>query len=180
MEEAKCALNLDPLSLPRNYHLGVVYFLGHEYDAAIEQLQKTCELDPSFAIAHNLLAVAYALKGMPRESIAEVERARTFSDQLYTRITLGRIRAMMGNQAEAREVLSEVEHLSKPPHFSCALLLAMIHALLGGRDQAFEWLDRACEAREPALIYVKQFPDFENLHGDPRWSDLLRRIGLPQ
>jgi serine/threonine protein kinase/tetratricopeptide (TPR) repeat protein len=179
VEEAKCALNLDPLSLPRNYHLGVVYFLGHDYDAAIEQLQKTSELDPSFAIAHNLLAVAYAARGMTRESIAEIEKWQTFSDRLYTRITLARIRAMMGNQAEAQDILREVEPLSKPPHFSRALWFAMIHALLGELDRAFEWLNRACETREPAVIYLIQFPDFERLHADARFSDLLRRIGLP-
>ena len=53
--EAKLALELDPLSLPKNYHLGAVYFFGLEYDAAIEQLRRTCELDPSFVITHNLL-----------------------------------------------------------------------------------------------------------------------------
>jgi serine/threonine protein kinase/tetratricopeptide (TPR) repeat protein len=178
LEEAKCALNLDPLSLPNNYHLGAVYFFGHEYGAAVEQLKKTSELDPSFGIAHNLLAVAYAVKRMPREALAEVESARAFSDQLYTRITLARISAMLGNPAEARVILSEVEQVSKPPYFPRALWFAMIHALLGGRDQAFEWLDRACEAREPALIYLTQFPDFESMHRDRRFGDLLRRIGL--
>ena len=159
LEEAKCALNLDQLSLPKNYHLGAVYFFGHEYDAAVEILKKTSELDPSFGIAHNLLAVTYAVKRMPREAVAEVESERAFSDQLYTRITLARINAMLGNTAEARVALSEVEQVSKPPYFSRALWFAMIHALLDGRDQAFEWLNRACEPREPALIYLRQIPD---------------------
>jgi TolB-like protein len=179
-EEAKRALELDPLSLPKNYHLGAVYFFAHAYDAAIDQLRRTSELDPSFVIAHNLLAVVYAVKGMPREAIAEGERARALSDGLYVRVTLARIGAMLGKPAEAREILKEVEQVeqvAKPP-YSRALWCAMIHALLGGRDQAFEWLNRAYEAREPALIYLRHFPDFDSLHDDSRFADLLRRIGL--
>jgi len=179
VQEANCALSLDPLSLPHNYHLGAIYFFGHEYDAALEQLKKTSELDPSFVIAHILLAIVYAAKRMPREAVEEVERARAFSDRLYGRITLARIKAMLGDRDEAREILSDVEQLSKPPHFSKALWIAMIHALLGARDQVFEWLDKAREAREPALIYLRHFPDFDSLHDDPRFSDILRQVGLP-
>lgn len=179
--EAKLALELDPLSLPKNYHLGAVYFFGHEYDAAIEQLRRTSELDPSFVITHNLLAIIYAVKGMPRESLAEVERTRAYSDGLYLRVTLARIKALTGKLAEARETLNEVEHVeqvAKAP-FSRALWCAMIHSLLGEQDQAFVWLDKAYEAREPALIYLNLFGDFKSLHEDSRFADLLCRIGLP-
>jgi len=179
IEEAKYALKLDPLSLPDNYHLGAVYYFTHEYDAAVAQLQKTSELDPSFVFAHSLLAIVYAIKGMSQEAKAEAQRARLLSDGPYTRITLGRVSAIMGNQAEAREILTEIEQVSKPPYFSRAFWCAMIHALLGEPDQAFEWLDKACGAREPALIYLRQAPSFESLHGDPRFHDLLRRIGIP-
>jgi TolB-like protein len=181
VEEAKRALELDPLSLPKNYHLGAVYFFGHSYDAAIDQLRRTSELDPSFVIAHNLLAVIYAVKKMPREALAEGEKARALSDGLYIRVTLARISAMIGTPAEAQEVLKEVEQVeqvARPPFFPRALWCAMIHALLGERDQAFVWLNRAYEAREPALIYLRHFPDFESLHEDPRFGALLRRIGL--
>jgi TolB-like protein len=181
VEEARRALELDPLSLPKNYHLGVVYFFGRAYEAAIEQLRKTSELDPSFVIAHNLLAATYAVKGMSHEALAECERARALADGLYSRITLARIRAMIGKHSESREILKEVEQLeqvAKPPYYSRAFWCAMIHALLGERDQAFVWLNRAYEAREPALIYLRYFPDFESLHEDPRFGALLCRIGL--
>jgi tetratricopeptide (TPR) repeat protein len=179
--EAKLALELDPLSLPKNYHLGAAYFFGSEHDAAIEQLRRTSELDPSFAIAHNLLAIIYAVKRMPQEALAEAERARAYSDGLYIRVTLARIKALTGNPVEAQETLNEVEHMeqvAKAP-FSRAFWCAMIHALLRQRDQAFVWLERAYQAREPALIYLKLFPDFKSLQEEPRFADLLRRIGLP-
>jgi adenylate cyclase len=182
VDEAKRALDLDPLSLPKNYHLGAVYFFAHAYDAAIDQLRRTSELDPSFVIAHNLLAVAYAANGMPGEALAEGENVRAVSDGLYIRVTLARIRAMIGKPAEARESLHDVEQVdqvAKPPYYSRALWCAMVHALLGERDQAFAWLNRACDAREPALIYLRHFPDFETLHDDPRFADVLHHIGLP-
>jgi TolB-like protein len=177
LEEASLALELDPLSLPKNYHLGVIYFFRREYDAAIEQLRRTSELDPSFVIAHNLLGIVYAYKGMHHEALTEAERVRTLSDGLYTRVTLARVYALIGKQIEAREILAEAEQVSKPP-YSRALWYAMIHALLGERGQAFEWLNRAYETREPALIYLKGFLDFVSLHEDPRFDNLLRRIGL--
>jgi TolB-like protein/Flp pilus assembly protein TadD len=178
IEAIERAIDLDPLSLPKHYHLGSVYYFAHEYDAAIAQLHKATELDPSFVIAHTLLAVVYALKGLTHEAIAEAEKARDLSPGLWGRITLGRVNAIIGNHAVAREVLAEVKQSSKSPGLSHAAYCAMMHALLGEPDQAFEWLDRAFAEREPTLVYLNQFPDFHCLHEDPRFQDLLRRMGL--
>jgi adenylate cyclase len=178
--EAEHAVDLDPLSLPKNYHLGAICYFARQYDAAIAQLNKTIELDPSFVVAHNVLAAVYALKGMPEEAIAEGERALSLSKRLWGRITLGRVHAILGNQAEARKILTEVKEASKSPNLSRAAYCAMMHAWLGEPDQAVEWLEKAYGEREPTLIYLRQSPDFESLHGDPRFSDLLRRIGLAE
>jgi TolB-like protein len=178
LEEARHTIDLDPLSLPSNYHLGAVYYFANEYDAAIEQLRRTIELDQSFVRAQNLLAVVYGKKGMSREAIEEAEKTRALSDRPYTRLTFGRISAMIGNLTEARQILAEVEQVSKPPYFPRAYWCAMIHALLGERDSVFEWLDKAYAAREPALIFLTQAPDFESLHDDPRFRELARRVGL--
>jgi hypothetical protein len=85
---------------------------------------------------------------------------------------------MIGDQAKAREILTEIEKVSKPLYSPWAFWCAMIHALLGEQNSVFEWLDKACAAREPALIFLTQAPDFENLHDDPRFRELARRIGL--
>lgn len=177
IEEIESAIDLDPLSLPKNYHLGSVYYYAHEYDSAIAQLHKVIELDSSFVIAHNLLAVVYAQKGLPNEARAEAEKARSLSPGLWGRIALGRVHAIIGNQAEAREILAEVEQESKSRNLSRAAYCATMHALLGEPDQAFDWLNRAFAEREPTLVYLNQFPDFQCMHDDPRFQDLLRRIG---
>lgn len=180
VQEAERAVDLDPLSLPKNYHLGTICYFARQYDAAIAQLNKTIELDPSFVVAHNVLAAVYALKGMPEEAIAEGERALSLSKGLWARITLGRVHAILGNQAEAREILADVKEASKSPNLSRAAYCAMMHAWLGEPDQAVEWLEKACGEREPTLIYLRQSPDFESLHDDPRFHDLLHRIGLSE
>ena len=178
IEEALRAIDLDPLSLPKNYHLGAVYYFAHNYDAAIAQLHKTSELDPSFVIAHNLLAINYALKGLSSDALAEANKANSLSPGLYARLTLGRVCAIVGDYSEAREILTEAERMSRPPNYSRAFWCAMVYALLAEPDQAFAWLEKACIAREPALIYLNHFSDFNSLHDDPRFLDLLSRIGL--
>jgi serine/threonine protein kinase/Tfp pilus assembly protein PilF len=174
--EARRALDLDPLSLPCNFHLGAIYYSTRRYDDAIEQLQKTSELDPAFAPAHRALAVAYARKGMSQQAAAEVETALALSGaDPFSRAALARVSALMGRQDEARKVLDELRQGSMPPYaFGCA----QAYAILGDRDRAFEWLDKACEERSSALPYLTQNPDFDGLHGDPRFGTLLRRIGL--
>ncbi len=177
--EARRALDLDPLSLPYNFNLGAIYYYTRRYDAAIEQLQKTSELDPSFVAAHRVLAVLYARKGMSEEAMAEAEKALASSGaNLSGKIALGMVSAVTGKQSEARRILEELEQESGPPYFSRAVPCALIHTLLGERDQAFEWLDKACHERSPSLPYLRQTPDFDGLHGDPRFGNLLRRIGL--
>ena len=178
--EAKRALDLDPLSLPTNHNLALTYFLVHEYGAAIDQLHKTLELDPSFAVARGLLALAYAQTGRLQEATAEVGEAPTVSwARLGRSGIIGTVSAMAGRHDEARRALDELSLESKPPDYFWASQCAAIHALLGERDQAFEWLDKAYQSRASALIYVKLVPPFETLHADPRFSNLVRRIGLP-
>lgn len=178
--EAKRALDLDPLSLPTNHNLALTYFLVHEYGAAIEQLHKTLELDPSFVGARGLLAHAYAQTGRLQEATAEVGEAPTVSwARLGRSAIIGTVSAMAGRHDEARRALNELSLESKPPDYFWASQCAAIHALLGERDQAFQWLDKAYQSRASALIYVKLVPPFETLHADPRFSNLVRRIGLP-
>jgi hypothetical protein len=109
--------------------------------------------------------------------MAEAEKACSLSEGLRG-ITLGRVHAILGNQAEAREILNEIKQASNSRYLSRAAHCAMIHAVLGEPDEAFEWLGRAFGEREPTLIYLSQAPDFEGLHDDPRFRDLVRRIGL--
>ena len=177
--EAKQALDLDPLSSPINFHLGVIYYYARQYDDAIDQLVKTTEMDPSFVAAHGLLAVTYARKGMSQVAVAEAEKIIALSgDRPRDKTAVGIVNAIVGKQDEVRNILGELEQASHNPKSATTLSCAVIHALLGEREQAFVWLDRAYQGRASSLVYVAQTPDLSSLHEDPRFDDLLRRMGF--
>ena len=177
--EAKVALELAPLSSPIGLSLAITHYYGRRYDAAIELLNKLREADPSFPATYRILSAAFARKGMHQEALCEAERyvALTGGD-VTSRGTLGIIHAVVGNHALARDLLRRIKG-EVGTHSSLAFRCASVHALLGERDDAFEWLEKAYDGRASLLVYLGLNPDFDILRGDRRFGDLLRRIGLP-
>ncbi|HEY6120111.1 MAG TPA: winged helix-turn-helix domain-containing protein [Pyrinomonadaceae bacterium] len=180
--EKKRALELEPLSLVINFELGLAYYFARDYDKAIEQFQKTLELDQTFPAAHNFLPAAYEQKGMYSEAIAEFEKSILLtggSEQTLSRAGLGHLYAVTGKKVEARTMLDGLKRASEQEYVP-ANSIAMIYAGLGEKDAAFAWLDKAYEQRAFQLQWIKIEPRWDNLRSDPRFADLLRRIGLPQ
>jgi tetratricopeptide (TPR) repeat protein len=178
--EANLALDIDPLSVYLRYHLGAIYYFSRQYDEAIERLGETCELDPLFVHAHQLLARAYARKGMQDDAMAEVEKGLNLAkNDLRGKAFGGMVSALMGRSIEARKILGELAQDSGPPNFSSAYQCALLHALLGDTNEAIACLDKAREGRAVALAYVAATPEVESLRDDPRFSDVLRRVGIP-
>jgi TolB-like protein/Tfp pilus assembly protein PilF len=178
--EAKVALSIDPLSAKLNFHLGAVHYLARHYYEAIEEFRKTLELDPLFPGTHQLLACAYARTGMWQDAMAESEQGLALcGGSLRGRGRWAAAHALIGRHLDARKVLEELKQESGAPHFQHAFVCASLHALLGERDESFEWLDKALLARAGNLVYLGLDPHFESLHGDTRFGDLLCRIGLP-
>ena len=178
--ESLRALELDPLSLPLNAHLAWHYIYAREYDQAIEQCRRTIEMDPNYPPAHEFLAGAYEQKGMHQEAIAEFQKAISLrGDKLPIRAELGRAYAVAGKEQEALKIIDELKGLSKetyiPPYD-----VAMIYVALDQNDQAFDWLQKACEERAGWVRYLKVDPRLDPLRSDPRFPDLVRRVGLPQ
>ncbi|HEX2713824.1 MAG TPA: protein kinase, partial [Candidatus Acidoferrales bacterium] len=179
LAEIKRAQQLDPLSLIINTVNGVILQMAGRDDLAIEQLRKTLEIDPSFAHAHYFLGRVYVRKGAFAEAIPEFQRAITLSPNITQyKAGLGYAYARAGKSAEARKLLSELKEYSKRRYVSW-LDLATIYAGLGEKDQAFASLEKAYEQREPLLIEARVEPLFDPLRSDPRFADLLRRLGLP-
>ncbi len=175
--EARRAQEVEPFSLIINAVVGWVSFLGHRYDQAIEACRKTLEMEQSFSPAHEYLAMAYEAKGMYEEAIAEFQKARRRNPFMLG--GLGHAYAMAGKKAEALKVVREMEKRAKKA-YSSPYQVALVYAGLGKKDQAFQWLEKAYEERYPWLIHLKRDPRLEPLHSDPRFQDLVRRIGLPQ
>jgi Tfp pilus assembly protein PilF len=178
--EAKRARELDPLN--RRINGLEAQFLIHagQTDEALTRLQKTLELDPNYWLAHLYLAGAYIEKGMYSEAVAEARKAREFSGASTTPIAfLGYALAKSGKQAEARAELEELLRLSKENYVS-SCNIAMIYNGLDKRDETLAWLERGFAQRDVRMTFLKVEPKWNNLRSDPRFQDLLRRVGLPQ
>ena len=175
----KRAQEVDPLSLMINTDLGFVFFYGRQDDLAIEQYQKTLEMDKDFAVSYWRLAMIYAHKEMYNEAIAATQNMKEIlggEDPLFL-TTLGYIYSLLGRRDEAKKVLNELSGLSKHSYIS-SLRIALIHMGLGQKDQAFKWLEKAYEERDFWMTLIKTAPPFERLRSDPRFKILLKKMNL--
>jgi DNA-binding winged helix-turn-helix (wHTH) protein/TolB-like protein/Tfp pilus assembly protein PilF len=180
IQEMKRALDLEPTSLVMNTFLGATLYFAGRYDDAIEQCRKTIEMDSNFAVAHWHLGLAYEQKGMFDDAIAELQQAITLSGSSPLMIAaLGHAYAKAGKRSEANRILDELQKLSAVRYVS-SYELAAIYVALGEREQAFQRLERSYKERSFHLINLKVRPEFAPLRPDPRFHDLVRRIGLPQ
>jgi len=152
-----------------------------QYDGAIERLRKTLEMDSNFALAHARLAVAYEYKGMYEEAIAECKRMIELSgnsaDNPSNLAALAILYAESGRGDRARDILNRLKERSQRENVS-PTEIAEIHAALGEIDQAFEWLEMAYQVRSTDLRFLKVSQSWDSLRSDPRFADLLRRVGL--
>jgi TolB-like protein/Tfp pilus assembly protein PilF len=177
--ELKRALELDPLSSPIGASLALAYSLARQYERALEQCRQTVDLDPSFLSAQALLARLLAVVGRCDDAVAQAQKCFSLPNaDLRSRTTLARVYAIIGREDEARKIAGELESQQRPGNVASAL--PYICGALGDREKAFQWLEEACKGRVNSLVYISHAPEFKSLHGDPRFEDLLRRIGLPQ
>jgi serine/threonine-protein kinase len=178
--EAKRAQELEPLSVLISDVVGYIYLQARQYDQSIEELNKGLEMEPNFALARNDLGDAYLQKGRYEEAIAEINKAATLSggEPIYIS-ELGYACAVAGQRDQATKRLDQLKELSKGRYVGPAHI-ALIHIGLGEKDQAFVWLEKAYEDRSLTNFYaLKTDPKFDTLRSDPRYSDLLLRIGFP-
>lgn len=177
--EFKRAQELDPLSSDINSMMVRPYFFMRQYDRTIELAKKAIEMDQHYSPAHRSLGYAYEQKGMYEEAIAEFEKAIELGGRLpYSVATLGRAYAKSGKRGEALKILEELEQPSRRLYAS-PVRIASIYAALGDKEQAFRWLEKAYHDRTDHLLYLRIDPDLDSLRSDPRFQDLVRRVGLP-
>jgi TolB-like protein/DNA-binding winged helix-turn-helix (wHTH) protein/Flp pilus assembly protein TadD len=175
--EMRKAESLDPLSLVINADLAELLALAHSYDESIQQSRKTIEMDPTFGLAHNHLGQAYLLKHRNDDAIAELQKAVELSGGAATCMAnLARAYVASGRRSEAVQLLNDLKKRAKTGA-SHGSEIAVIYAALGDKDQAMNWLEKGFEERFNPGVLLR--PGFDPLRSDPRFEDLMRRVGLP-
>jgi TolB-like protein/DNA-binding winged helix-turn-helix (wHTH) protein/Tfp pilus assembly protein PilF len=177
LREIRLAQELDPLSLIINTDLAELLYYARQYDEAIQQAQKTLEMDASFALAHRVLALAYEQKGMHEESLEELHTQVRLSGRAdFALAELARGYALTGNRSEAEKLLRELRALN-PQGPGTSYGLAFVYAALGDMDQAFFWLEKSARERM-GVILIKVQPYFDSLRSDPRMLAIERAMAL--
>jgi tetratricopeptide (TPR) repeat protein len=158
--------------------------MTQHYDESIAQFRKVLDLKSNVPVVHAFTAVAYAMKGMHHQALVEYDqisdqdKAVTPENQLVAD-TLGWIYAVSGRRADALKIAKEVEELSSHAYVDF-YQLATIYAGLGEKDEAFRLLEKGYKEHSGAMQFLAVDPFWYGVHSDPRYADLLRRIGLPQ
>jgi len=171
IDEIRRVEQLDPLSPEIQSSFGRILYRARKYEEAIVHLKRALELEPRNYSAYVRLGDVYSKLGRYDEAITVFEKAAQLRSDGMHAARIARIYALMGRQREARQLLIGIK--------GGAFDIAAVYVALGDKDGAFRILEKAIEERNSLLVYLKEDPSFENLHSDPRWKQLLRKMNFP-
>ena len=185
------ARRLDPLDPVTYRGEGYSYFMAHKYDKAIEQYRKGLEIEPD-QITYFGLVLALAQKGDYATAISEGEKATKLNDSPLLLTSLASAYALAGKRTDSHRLLQQLEEISKHQgpapawhvgathsRYVCPYEVAGVHAQLGDKDRAVEWLNKAYRSRS-CLYWLRQDPRFDSMRTDPRFQELLAKMKFPQ
>jgi TolB-like protein len=175
LSAAQLALQLDPVSSRTFRNSAFAYYFARQYDQALMQMQRAEELSHQPLEVPFPLAVIYVEKGMFAEAIQQFQK---LGDAPHALGHMGNAYARMGQKAKAEEMITKLERSVQETGIG-RYEIAIIYAGLGDKDAAFSWLDKAYEVRDKGLTYLKIDPCVDSLRSDPRFAELVRRVGLP-
>ncbi len=170
----KRASELDPLNLNIALDTALPLGLQGREDQALAQMRKASEMDPNFDFVHFSLGMNEMARGRPAEGIVEMEKARGLRNWPEFMARLGYMYAAAGKRDEALKLIDELSRRQYPS----PVWIANIYAGLGDKDRAFEWLGKAYDERSPDLIWLKVDHSYDPVRSDPRFIDLLKKVGF--
>jgi TolB-like protein/Flp pilus assembly protein TadD len=178
ISECQRAQKLDPLSLYAPVSLGWAYYFARQYERAAEQGRKALEIDPRFDFAHWIVGLALAQQGRAEEAVASLNQAVILTGGAITFMAyLGYAYGLAGMRTEAQMVLEDLEETARQRYVP-SYFFAIVYLGLSEHDQAFAYLERAFEERSGFLAYIKVEPMLDPLRDDPRFANLLKRVGF--
>jgi TolB-like protein/tetratricopeptide (TPR) repeat protein len=180
--QARRAQQLDPASPGINTQAGAAYFAGGRFEEAMASWRRALELEPRSSDASVLIAKAYVSQGRYQEAIAELQEALTVQKERPPLVlgALAHAFARSGQREEALKLVRELKRIeAERPEYVPPFGLIWAYAGLGDTDQAFAWLERAYEMGSDRMVWLNLDPFLVPLRAEPRFHDLVRRIGLP-
>jgi tetratricopeptide (TPR) repeat protein len=178
--EDKRALELDPLSAAINADLGWDLYLARRYDEAIEQLRKAVDLEPNYWLSHVLLGRCYEQKGKLAEAMTQFEQAVRIENSIPEVLAaLGHGYAVAGRRNDALKIIHELQERSKK-EFVSSYTIATVYVGLGMKGEALQYLEKAHHEGSFYMIHLKVEPILDPVRSDPRFADIMRRVGHTQ
>ena len=154
---------------------GAALYFARRYDEAIQQLQNVIKLEPDYSLAHIFLGYTYAAKGMYPQAISEYQKATSIDGATSTQCYLGYALAQSGKRSEAQAILDKLKNTKE---YVSPAELAVLYVGLGDREGAITSLEKAYAAHDLQMQGLKIESHYDSLRSDPRFQDLLRRVGL--
>jgi tetratricopeptide (TPR) repeat protein len=179
ISEAAMACELDPMSPLTLQMSGWIDYVVGEYDRARTLLMRALELAPDFAMAYLSLAALSATEERFEEAVREVDEAVRLSNEAACVEVQAEVYVMAGLKKEAREILAGLL-TEKYPGYAAASMIGAVYYLLGEKDAGWEWMQKAYEARDTILVMWNNVPVMKAAREDPRFLDVLKRLGLDQ
>ncbi len=174
--EIRIAQNLDPLAMNISSVLGRTgFFFARLYDQAVQQLRKAVDTEPTFWIAHAHLGWAYLFQGKIPEALSAFATARQLDDNPETLMGLGYAYASSAEVEKAKDTIDTLMELARHRYVD-PINLAIVYIGLEDKDQAFVWLEKACEEHSEWVCKIRVDPVFDSLRSDSRFSTVIRRI----
>jgi serine/threonine protein kinase/Flp pilus assembly protein TadD len=173
--EASRARELDPTSGTVCFQYARARLYARQYDEAVLAFQQCLDVNPNLWILHLFFGEAYEAQGLYPQALAELRKSQ--GPTLQATSVIGHVYAISGNKAEAEKILAELQLRAKTAYLP-ATYIAKIYAGLGGKNQAFAWLEKAYTSHDPQIEFLGVEPLYDPLRGDPRYADLMRRINL--
>jgi serine/threonine protein kinase/Tfp pilus assembly protein PilF len=175
--QVELAAKLDPLSPAMVGPTGHPFLAERRYDQAIQKYRQALEIGPHEPVTHLFLGFAYVLNGMHEEAISEMQKTVDLANDPTFHVFLALAYAAAGRRDDAQRLLGDVIRHADKQRFQ-AEAVAEVYTALGDKDRAFVWLEKAYAAHSPTLPAILVYPFFDPLRSDPRFKDLMHRVGL--
>jgi TolB-like protein/Tfp pilus assembly protein PilF len=180
IDVARSALATDPGSAAFSHNVAVQMYLARRFDDAIAQERETLDIAPNFVQAYAVMAQAYPAKSMFKEAFdANAHHAELSHNWPFARAIDGYLRGRQGDRKGALRAIDELTQISKTGYVP-AFTLAMVYVGTGDKDHAFVWLNKTYDERFTRLAYIRQESFWDPLRSDPRYAELIRKMGFPE